>query len=222
LRAEKRFSKGYTMQMSYTYSKAMEAVDYLNASDPAPTHVVSANDRTHNLSMSAVFELPLGKGRRFLNASRWMDLAAGGWSFQSIYQYATGLPLGFGNALFYGNIKDIPLAASERTVDRWFNIDAGFERNSQRQLSDNIRTFPLRFSGIRSDGFNIMNLSAFKNFRVTERVGLQFRAEAVDALNSPIFAAPNTTPTSGAFGQVTTLGAGNTQRRITLGGRISW
>ncbi|MBI4908917.1 MAG: carboxypeptidase regulatory-like domain-containing protein, partial [Acidobacteria bacterium] len=102
LRAEKRFSKGYTMQLSYTYSKAMEAVDYLNSSDPAPTHVVSANDRTHNLSMSAVFELPLGKGRRFLSSSRWTDLAAGGWSFQSIYQYATGLPLGFGNALFYG------------------------------------------------------------------------------------------------------------------------
>ncbi|HWR49970.1 MAG TPA: hypothetical protein VN428_02615 [Bryobacteraceae bacterium] len=58
-----------------------------------------------------------------------------------------------------------------------------------------------------------MNLSMFENFRTTERVGLQSRAEAVDALVSP---------TSGSFGHITTIGAGNTQRRITLGGRLSW
>lgn len=222
VRAEKRFSRGYTMQMSYTWAKAMEAVEYLNASDTAPSYVISANDRTHNLSVSGVAELPFGKGKRYLNHHRLLDVAAGGWSFQGIYQFASGTPLGFGNAIFTGNLQDIALPSAQRTVDRWFNVDAGFERNAARQLASNIRTFPLRFSGIRSDGWNIFNLSAFKNFRITERIGLEFRAEAIDAMNHPLFAAPNTTPTSGGFGQVTTLGAGNTQRRISMGGRINW
>jgi len=222
LRMEKRFSRGYSVQGSYTYSKAMEAVEYLNPSDTAPTHSISANDRTHSLSISGLYNLPFGRGRQWLKSNRLLDLAFGGWSVQGIYQGASGLPLGFGNALFIGNIKDIPLPKSQRTVDRWFNVDAGFERNSARQLANNIRTFPLRFSGVRSDGFNILNLSAGKSFRVTERVNLQFRAEAVDALNHPLFAAPNTTPTSGSFGQITTIGTGNTQRRITFVGKLNW
>ena len=43
----------------------------------------------------------------------------------------------------YGNIEDIVLPKSQRTVDRWFNTEAGFERNNARQLGSNLRTFPL-------------------------------------------------------------------------------
>jgi hypothetical protein len=222
LRVEKRFSKGYTVQGTYTYSKAMEAVEYLNPSDAAPTHSISAYDRTHNLVITGIYDLPFGLRRRWLNSNRLVDVIAGGWSLQGMYQGASGVPLAFGNIAFYGDINSIALPNSERTVDRWFNVDAGFERNSARQLAQNIRTFPLRLSGVRADGFNILNLSAYKNFRVTERLRLQFRAEAVDALNHPIFTAPNTSPTSGSFGQVTSLGSGNTQRRITFTGKIFW
>ena len=96
------------------------------------------------------------------------------------------------------------------------------DRNAANQLVNNIRTFPLRLNGVRQAPINIVNLSVMKDFRFRERIGLQFRAEAVDLLNHPIYAAPDMSPTSGTFGQVTTLGAGNTQRRISLGGRLSW
>jgi hypothetical protein len=222
LRVEKRLSQGFSLQGSYTYSKTMEAVEYLNPSDMAPTHSVSSLDRTHSLSITGIYDLPVGLRRRWLNHSRLIDLAVGGWSVQGIYQGSSGLPLSFGNAAFYGDIKDIALPNSERTADRWFNTEAGFEKSAGRQLANNIRTFPLRLNGVRSDGFNILNLSAYKNFRITERLRLQFRAEAVDALNHPIFSAPNTSPTSGSFGQVTSLGSGNTQRRITFTGKVTW
>ena len=210
------------MQANWTYSKTMIATEFLNPTDPVPVHSISPYDRTHNFTVTGIYELPFSNGKRWLNNNRWVDLLAGGWSLNGIYQGASGLPLSFGNVAFAGDINAINIPNGQRTVDRWFNIDAGFERNSARQLANNIRTFPLRLSGARPDGFNILNLSALKNFRISERLRLQFRAEAVDALNHPLFAAPDMSPTSGTFGQVSTLGSGNTQRRITLGGKVTW
>ena len=96
-----------------------------------------------------------------------------------------------------------PLPKDQRNVDRWFNIDAGFNRNTATQLASNIRTFPSRFSGVRADGPNNWDISFIKNTQIKEGTQLQFRAEAINALNHPQFTAPNTTVTSTAFGTVT-------------------
>jgi hypothetical protein len=88
-------------------------------------------------------------------------------------------------------------------VDRWFNVDAGFERTPARQLGSNVRTMPTRFSGIRGDGIDNWDISLFKNTPLSETVRLQFRTEFINAFNHAQFAAPNTTPTSSAFGAVT-------------------
>jgi hypothetical protein len=65
----KRFSQGYTIGVSYTYSKWEQATEYLNAGDATPTRMISDLDVPHRLSISGILELPLGKGRRFL----WMQ-----------------------------------------------------------------------------------------------------------------------------------------------------
>jgi hypothetical protein len=111
-----------------------------------------------------------------------------------------GAPLGFGNAIFTGNLKDIPLPKSERSADRWFNTNAGFNKVSSQQLANSIRTFPLRFSGVRSDGQASWNFSLLKDFRFGERASAQFRAELYNAGNHPNFDVPNTTPTNSSFG----------------------
>jgi hypothetical protein len=64
-------------------------------------------------------------------------------------------------------------------------------------------------------------MSLFKGFRFTERVSFQLRLEGSDALNHPQFAAPNTTPTSSLFGQITRTVAPQ-QRVITVGGKLIW
>jgi len=221
-RVERRFAAGYTLQGSYTYSKNMEAVSFLNSADLRPHEVVSSIDQTHVLAVTGVYEFPFGKGKRFANSNRWLDLAVGGWNLNGVWQVQSGRPLEWGNILFTGNIKDIELSHSERTPSRWFNVDAGFNKNSAQQLASNLRTFPLRLNGVRAPGVNITNLSLFKDFHIGERVKLQFRAEAVDAFNETPLSTPNVSPTSGSFGTITTVGSGNTQRRITLGGKISW
>lgn len=203
-RVEKRFSKGYTLQAAYTWSKAMEALEFLNAADPVPYESLGSLDRPHRMSLSGIYEMPFGKGRQFLADSPGLvDFFAGGWQLNGIVTFQSGAPLGFGNALFVGNVEDIAISAGDRTVEQWFNVNSGFNRVAAQQLASNYRTFPLRFGGVRGDAQHRWDLSAIKNFRITEQAKLQFRAEAFNALNRPIFNNPNTTPTSTAFGTVT-------------------
>lgn len=202
-RVEKRFSKGYTVAVGYTYSKYMQATEYLNPSDTRPYRSISDFDRPQILTLSGVYELPFGRGRRFgASMSKPLDAIAGGWQFNGSVIRQAGAPLGFGNALFTGNIKDIPLPKAERSPDRWFNTGAGFERTTSRQLANNLRAFPLRFSGVRSDGQSTWNFSLAKTFPIYERMKGQFRAETYNAMNHPSFANPNLTPTNSSFGVI--------------------
>jgi hypothetical protein len=204
VRMERRFSAGLSSTLSYTWSKTMEAISFLNSVDPMPEEVISSQDRTHRLAVTMLYELPFGRGKKFARPSNAVaSTLISGWQVQGIYTAQSGAALGFGNSIFTGNLHDIPLPKNQRNVNRWFNTDAGFERNNQRQLASNIRTLPSRFSGVRADGPNNWDLSLLKNTRLAEGVQLQFRAEAINALNHPQFTAPNTTPTSTAFGSVT-------------------
>jgi hypothetical protein len=205
-RLERRFSRGFTFQISYTWSKTMEAAEFLNPTDPRPYESISSLDRTHRFVGSGIWEVPVGRGRLWGNSMpRALDFVVGGWQLNGIVQKQSGPPLGFGDVftLFTGNPDDIVLPKSERSVDRWFNTDAGFNKNTAQQLGSNIRTSPLRFSGIRADGQSRWDFSAIKSFRVTERVVTQFRAECLNAFNHPNLSTPNTTPTNSAFGTIT-------------------
>jgi hypothetical protein len=214
-RIEKRLARGATFQAAYTWSKAMEAMALLNATDLHPHHAISQFDRPHRLSASGMYDLPFG--RRYAG---WQKQILGGWSVQGIYLIQTGPPLNFGNVLFRGDIKNIPLPEEQRTVERWFNTDAGFETTVGRQLTSNIRTFPLRLSGVRGAGFHNVDLSVFKNFQLRERLRLQLRGEATNAFNRANFNVPNTNPSASLFGQIT---AGDPeQRRVTLALKLLW
>lgn len=223
-RFEKRLSSGFTTTVSYTWSKSMDASTVLNENEASPYESISSFDRPHNITISAMYDLPFGYKSRWLSGSRWLDQAVGGWSLQALYIGQSGSPIGFGNIIFNGNIEDIVLPKSERTVDRWFNTEAGFERNNARQLGSNLRTFPLRFSGLRTDGMNCANISLFKTFRFTERIRFQLRAESTNAFNHSMFlSAPTTAPTSTLFGAIpNSVAQSNLPRRTTVGAKFSW
>jgi hypothetical protein len=172
----------------------MQATEFQNASDARPYRVISDSDRTQVFTLSGVWEVPLFRKRRF-----------GGWQLNGTAVRQSGAPLGFGNALFIGNLGDIPLPKDQRSPDRWFNTDAGFNKVSAQQLANNIQTFPIRFSGIRSDGQSTWNFSLFKDFKIAEKAKAQFRAEVYNSMNHPSFDVPNTTPTNSSFGTVTAV-----------------
>ena len=206
-RVERRLKGGYTFQGAYTWSKAMDATQYMNEGDPAPARAISQFDRTHVFVLSAIWELPFGRGRTYgANMSRSLNLIAGGWQLNTICHWQSGNPLTFGNVILRGSLKDVPLSGDQRSVDRWFNVEL-FERAPARQLLNNIRNFPLRFSNIRGDAQTKMDISLIKLFHVTERVRIQFRAEAFNAMNHVNFNPPNMAVTGTAFGTVTGQGS---------------
>lgn len=203
-RLEKRFSGGSTVNVSWTWSKFMEATGYLNETDPMPERVISDLDRTHRVVLSGVYELPFGRGRRWgANLPAAINRVVEGWQISTLYQYQSGAPLGFGNAIFTGDLGQIPLPASQRTISRWFNTGAGFETDIRKQLGFNIRTIPSRFSGIRGDVQNNWDFSVVKITDLGERLKLHFRTEFINAFNHVQFGNPNTGPGSTAFGTVT-------------------
>jgi len=218
VQVEKRFSKGYTLVGSYTFSKFMQATELLNADDARPTEVISDFDRPHRFAVSGIWELPFGRGRRWLTSTHpVLSRIVGGWQLNGIWSFQSGAPLSWGNIIFYGpDIKSIRLPADRRTVARWFNTDADFERNSALQLDRNVRTFPPRFGFIRAHNVNNYDLSVLKNTRITEGKDIQFRAEFLNAFNHPLFPAPNTTPTAVAFGSIAAANQANYPRRIQL------
>jgi hypothetical protein len=201
----KRFSRGYTLNVAYTFSKSMDAAtSFLNPSDRTPWYGISTADRPHRLVVSGIWELPIGKGRAFAShIPRGVDYVIGGWQLNAVISKQSGAPLNWGNVIFNGDIHNITLPADERSPDRWFNVNAGFNRVASQQLASNLRTFPLRFSGIRGDGQSLWNLSAIKYFPITETIRFELRGECFNSLNHPNLNDPNVTPTAAGFGQIT-------------------
>jgi hypothetical protein len=220
---EKRFSKGYTFQASYTYSKFMQATELLNQDDIDPTEVISDSDYPHRFAASSIYELPFGKSQKFLSgvngiASRFV----GGWQLQGVYTFQSGAPIGFGNFIYNGEVGDIALPGDQQTVEHWFNT-AGFVTAANQQLDRNVRTFPLRFGYVRYPRQNNFDLSIVKNTAIIGEMRLQFRAEFINAFNRAWFANPNgtnglnTTVTETAFGSINNSTGANYPRRLQFG-----
>ena len=215
---QKRFSAGYTFGLNYTYSRFEEATDFLNGADADPIKQISSQDVPHRLTVNGIYELPFGRGRRYgsgMNAVA--DTVLGGWQVQGIYTYQSGFPVGnFGNLLFTGNFDDLALSGSDQTLQRWFNTDAGFNKVSAQQLGSNVRTFPLRFDTVRTDIVNNVDLSVIKNAMLPKGRMLQFRFEALNAFNHPLFpglGGNSLNPTAVQFGAIVASTQQNYARR---------
>ena len=219
-KVERRFSSGYTVVLNHTFSKFIEATSLLNAGDEAPTKMISSQDFTHHVSLTGIWELPIGRGRKF-----WSDLPAaanyalGGWQLSPIYTYQSGPPLSFGNVILYGYPHEIALPKSERTIYRWINTSV-FNRTNAQQLASNLRTLPSMFSGLRADAYNYWDFSILKYTKIKESVTAEFRFEALNAFNQVTFFGPNTTPTNTLFGQVTAQR--NTPRHMQMTLRLQF
>ncbi len=202
-RMEKRFSKGYTLQMAYTWSKAMEATTFMNSFDPMPYESLAGIDRTHRLTGSGIWELPFGRKRHF--GANWhpvLNFFGGGWQLGGVYQFQSGQPIDWGNINFFGNPDDVPLPVGERSADRWFNT-APFNRVSNFQLDRNVRRFPYRFNNLRYDTQRRWDFSLSKEFRIHESLAMRFRADTFNAFNQVVLKSPSANPTSSSFGTIT-------------------
>jgi hypothetical protein len=222
LSAQKRFSHGYNLSVAYTQSQALDAISFLNPGDAKPWYGVSNGDYPRVLSVAGIYELPFGKGKPFLGNAPWfVDQLIRGFQVEGTYRVQSGQPLTFNNAAAVlrpgATLSDFGKVSS-RNIGQWFNrkifinaIDDGATTYTATSLQSNLRTYPLRFNNARQDYQDLLNVGAVKKFTVMkERVNMVLRAEALNALNHPVYNAPSTDPSSTNFGVVT--GYGNSAR----------
>ena len=148
------------------------------------------------------------------------DVFIGGWQLSVIYLYQVGVPLGWGDVVFFGKSEEI--RNGPRTIEEWFNTKAGFPTNTAtRPASYHYRSWPFRFSNIRGAAMNNVDASLNKKFKLNEK-GWEFqvRGEALNACNRPMFGNPTTDQYSTGFGQIT--GTVNYQRQLQLVARFSF
>ncbi len=226
VRADKRMSSGLQFTVAYTFSKAIDdasstsgnitwlggGTSLQNPNNRSLERSVSLFDVTHILSLSHVYELPFGHGKRFGgNWNALVDGALGGWQFNGIWSFATGRPLTLG----LENGHSLPTYGGQRP-----NLAGTTGRNTgsdwMRQYFADPGVFvapadyavgnaPRALSWIRTPGQANAELSLFKEFaltRIREGMHLQLRVEGINALNHPQFGGPNTSVGSDAFGQV--------------------
>jgi len=211
----KRMTNGLTIINNFTYSQLIERVSYLNPSDPAPEKRVSSDSRPLRNVLSAVYQLPIGRGRRFNLQSRVTDSLAGGWSVNGNMILQTGPVIGtWGNVIYLGG----PLNLNPYQVNGPAFDTTRFVSASSQQPSDNIQYFDTQFGNLRRCASKNLDLSMSKNFAFAERRYLQLRFEAFNITNRVTFGAPNISVTNSAFGTITTQS--NSPRYIQLGARL--
>jgi hypothetical protein len=233
-RLERRFSGGFSLLSSYTWSKIIEEASFLNDTDTNYERRIGSDDIPHRIVVSGIWELPFGKGRKWGHSwNGFVNSVLGDWQVGGVYQWQSGRPINLDNRNIYFNCpQGIPRATIKgSTVDATFDTscfyfhDAAVQTNGvddpvkqradQRiRLSSNIRTFPSRITAFRGQPLNLWDLSLIKNFSITERLKLQTRAEFLNAFNHPQFADPNTDPTSSSFAKTT--GQNNLPRNVQV------
>jgi len=217
VRLQKRLTNGLTLINNFSWNSLIERVNYLNDSDIAPEKRRSNDTRPLREVMAATYEMPIGRGKKLDFQSGWMNSLLGGWRLNGNLALQTGPMIGtFGNVNYLGG----PLNLQPNQPNGVSFDTSKFVTPSGSQPVFNVRTFDTQFGNLRRAASKNLDLSMSKDFRFAERRYLQLRFESFNTTNHVTFGAPNVSPTSAAFGTITTQS--NSPRYIQLGARVVW
>jgi hypothetical protein len=230
---EKRYSHGLTLTATYAYAKNLQAVNYLNDEDDAPSRSLTPWDRPNRLTLAPVYEFPFGPGKPFLGNSRGIIAKlAGGWQAVLNTTFMKGVPMSVpGNVYLLGD-PSLPDATWDRMFRTGYidadgtvrNVLPGEEPVFQIQPPFSRRTASEYFPNLRNRWANEYNVSLVKTTPIREGMTAQLRAEVLNITNTPIFPGnPNLSPTSPNFGRlIRDNGQTNVPRQIMLALRFSF
>jgi hypothetical protein len=232
-KVNRRLSGGASIGAAYTFSKA---IDY-SENEGAVFHPFPANwgsnkalagfDRTHNLQAYGVYELPFGSTKRWAQHGI-ANILAGGWQLSWIMSRYSGVPLTItsninsSNALGSTNTPDLvgPITilghVQHQDVTGNFVNCAVTDPTCQYFSASSFAQVPagqVRYGTagrniLRGPGFFDLDTGLLRNFRITERVGFQFRVNAFAVTNTPNFGNPNTNISNPNFGAITSTASG--------------
>lgn len=227
VRAEKRFSNGYSLLASYAYARAL---DFGEFGTPFYQYNARLNygpadfDRTHVFTLAHTVALPFGPGRRYFSgATGFARQLLGGWEFDGISTFETGLPFTpqlSNNASLNSNMTLLPdkiapdaYAGIHQNRSQWFNpaayaVPAPFTPGTAARNS------------LRGPNLFSLDWALAKHFAITERFNLQARWEVYNALNRTNMGLPNNNVDTGTAGEITSLQG--PMRNMQFGLRLGW
>jgi hypothetical protein len=204
-RFDKRFAGGFNVMSHYTFSKNIDYDGTYYPRDAKLARGVSSNNRAHVFFFASVYEVPVGKGRKFLsNAPKMLDYLVGGWQANGAWSWMSGQPFtpsyrdcnsdrdtGWCRPDLIGDYSvpnpsqlgwfkttSVPLTANGQTDGPWARPQrAHFGTVGRNQIV--------------GPGFAQLDMSFFKTFRIREGHSLQFRAESFNFSNHTNLANPN-------------------------------
>ena len=249
---DKRLSDGLAYTFSYTYGHALATSGTTlsgsagqGSKDPrnySLGYSSAAWDVRHNFVGNFIYDLPFGKGRKYMpGMSNVANAIAGGWQMNGIISMRTGAPFTLGTNNCVGqwrlctpdqvngqNPANAPSSGRATPFAGggvlWFDTSAVTRpARSAPDASGNIvgTNGTLGLQTNNAPGQQLVDLSLFKAFRLTERFGIQFRAEAFNLLNRTQFSRPNNTQGDSFFGVVTSSQAG-TERKLQMSLRLQF
>jgi hypothetical protein len=214
---ERRYTNGSSFGLSYTLAKSMD--NGSNYRDIVPDTYNTSNlwapseyDTRHVLIINYIYAIP------FLKSNKW----AGGWSIAGTAQFQTGSPCGIGTNNDFAGVGEFGSFGCGSEGQFWnltgpVSINTGafagpsgnansvkyFTATATQPAAGTFNLSPGVRNSVYQPGLQDWNISLFKTFKVNERYGFQFRAEAYDFINHPNLSGPNLNPTSSQFGEIT-------------------
>jgi hypothetical protein len=246
--ASSQFGTSYTWSKTINYADndAGPRIQYLPAKER--NRGLASYDRTHNLQIYGVYDLPFGKGQQWANDG-WQSKVLGGFQISGVASLMSGIPI----YVIQGSAPNLLAGGSAQVPNQLIpdiQILGGVGTAAQRgaaagpYFDNRVQGFTIQgiacasgcawapetralFGGVgrntlRGPGFFETNLSIFRAFRFSEQVEFQLRAEALNATNHANFANPTSDINNATFGYITGLYGSNQSRQWRFGARISF
>jgi hypothetical protein len=205
LSLERRFRAGYQLQVSYTWSKCISIAGIGNSGDAPAIKIpeffnlnrsLCSIDTPHNLEIGGIFELPFGRGKRWATGGPGAALL-GGWQVNTLFSSYSGNPFTVGtsgaslNAPFNSQRADL-VKPNVRKLGGVGPGQAFYDWTAFAPVTE-ARFGTAGFNILRGPGLVNLDLGLFREFKMTERLHIQFRAEAFNLSNTPHFSNPSST-----------------------------
>jgi hypothetical protein len=231
LRLQKPFSNGVSFLLTYAYVK-QESQWYFDEQDQydgiltwydfsvtqsgSSGNPLVTSDPKHRFVGAATLELPFGRDRKWgSDMSGFLDAIVGGWMVSGIFTYYSGVPIVFtGTMVAPQSVEKIGEVGRDKY---WFDV-TGFGRQPAYTRRSNAWTF----DGLTGPSFTNLDLTLQKTFKLNNRLRLQVRLDAFNALNGMNYADPSTTVTASDFGRTNAQETGYYGRQLQYGVRLEF
>jgi hypothetical protein len=231
-RLQRRFSGWYSIEAAYTWGKSISTSGQSNSDNALRINIpeyydlnrsVSGFDRTHNLQITNITELPFGRGKQLLSNRGFLTTLVSGWQMSNIVSFMSGEPFSIGSSASSLNAPGNTQRADQvkEHVEILGGVGPGqpwFDPTAFAPVND-ARFGTAGFNSMRGPGIRNWDFGLHRNFRFSERVNLQFRAESFNLTNTPKFNNPSATAGSSSFGQISSAYG---EREFRLGLRLGF